>query len=113
MTAMLAYDRRVDDLRALARAALLAFADLGVFLPSNRDRLICKMRFLGPLRPEELLDFVNRCIDAGLITTAGGGRVCLDRNEANRLAHSMDGHTPVPDDQARAWALRLGSPTAA
>ena len=103
----------VDELRALARAVLLAFADLGVFLPSNRDRLILKMRFLDPLDPDELAEFLNLCIDAGLITHADAGRVRLDRSEARRLASSMDGHTPVPDDQAYAWAQRLSGPSPA
>ena len=103
----------MDELRDLARAVLLAFADLGVYLPSNRERLIRKMRFLDPLDSEELAEFLNLCIDAGLITQADAGRVRLDRSEARRLAHSMDGHTPVPDDQAHAWALRLSGPTPA
>ena len=102
--------RVVDDLRALARTVLLAFADLGVYLPSNRERLIRKMRFLDPLDPEELVVFLDLCIDAGLITHADAGRVRLDRSEAKRLAGSMDGHTPVPDDQAHAWAQRLSGP---
>ncbi|MEO8899351.1 MAG: hypothetical protein ABI352_11725 [Candidatus Dormibacter sp.] len=103
----------MDELRDLARAVLLAFADLGVFLPSNRERLIRKMRFLDPLDPDELVEFLNLCIDSGLITQADAGRVRLDRSEASRLASSMDGHTPVPDDQASAWALRLGGPSLA
>lgn len=103
----------VDELRNLARTVLLAFADLGVYLPSNRERLIRKMRFLDPLDPEELVDFLNLCIDTGLITHADAGRVRLDRSEAARLAHSMDGHSPVPDDQARAWAVLLSAPSPA
>jgi hypothetical protein len=103
----------VEELRDLARTVLLAFADLGVFLPSNRERLIRKMRFLDPLDADELVEFLNLCIDAGLITQADAGRVRLDRSEASRLASSMDGHTPVPDDQASAWALRLGGPSLA
>jgi hypothetical protein len=108
-----AYHRVVDELRDLARAVLLAFADLGVYLPSNRERLIRKMRFLDPLEPGELVQFLDLCIEAGLITQAETGRVRLDRGEAQRLAISMDGHTPVPDDQARAWALRLSGPSPA
>ncbi|HEX4578976.1 MAG TPA: hypothetical protein VH498_03145 [Candidatus Dormibacteraeota bacterium] len=103
----------MDELRDLARAVLLAFADLGVFLPSNRERLIRKMRFLDPLNADELAEFLNLCLDAGLITHADAGRVRLDRSEARRLASSMDGHTPVPDDQASAWAVRLGGPSLA
>ena len=103
----------MDELRNLARAVLLAFADLGVYLPSNRERLIRKMRFLDPLDPDELIDFLDMCIAAGLVTEADAERVSLDRSEALRLAHSMDGHTPVPDDQASAWARVLGGPSPA
>ncbi len=103
----------VDDLRDLARAVLLAFADLGVYLPSNRERLIRKMRFLDPLDPEQLAPFLNLCIDAGLIDNAEAGRLRLDPAEARRLAISMDGHSPVPDDQAHAWAHRLSGPSPA
>ena len=103
----------MDELRDLARAVLLAFADLGVYLPSNRERLIRKMRFLDPLDPNQLIPFLNMCIDAGLIDQAEAGRLRLERAEARRLASSMDGHSPVPDDQARAWAMRLGGLSAA
>ena len=92
---------------------LLAFADLGVYLPSNRERLIRKIRFLDPLDPDELAPFLTLCIDAGLIDDGDKGRLRLDRAEAQRLAVSMDGHSPVPDDQARAWARRLSGPTPA
>ena len=108
-----AYHRVVDELRDLARAVLLAFADLGVYLPSNRERLIRKMRFLDPLDPDELVEFLDLCIAAGLVTHAEAGRVRLDRSEASRLAKSLDGHTPVPDDQAYAWARRLSGPSPA
>lgn len=91
---------------------LLAFADLGVYLPSNRERLIRKMRFLDPLDPDQLAPFLNMCIEAGLIDREAG-RLRLDRAEAQRLAVSMDGHSPVPDDQAHAWAMRLGGPSPA
>lgn len=103
----------MDDLRDLARTVLLAFADLGVYLPSNRERLLRKMRFLDPLDPDELIEFLNLCIEAGLIDDAEAGRLRLDPNEARLLAVSMDGHTPVPDDQAYAWAMRLGGPSPA
>ncbi len=103
----------VDDLRDLARTVLLAFADLGVYLPSNRERLIRKMRFLDPLDPDELVEFLELCIEAGLIDHSEAGRLRLDPQEARRLAVSMDGHTPVPDAQAHAWALRLSGPSAA
>jgi hypothetical protein len=105
--------RPVDDLRDLARAVLLAFADLGVFLPSNRERLIRKMRFLDPLDPDQLVEFLDLCIEAGLIDDAEAGRLRLDPAEARRLAVSMDGHSPVPDDQATAWAMRLNGPAPA
>ena len=103
----------VDELRDLARAVLLAFADLGVYLPSNRERLIRKMRFLDPLDPDQLVEFLNVCIEAGLIDDAEAGRLRLDAAEARRLAVSMDGHSPVPDDQAHAWAMRLSGPSPA
>jgi hypothetical protein len=103
----------VDELRDLARAVLLAFADLGVYLPSNRERLIRKIRFLDPLDPDQLAPFLNLCIEAGLIDDGDKGRLRLDRAEAQRLAVSMDGHSPVPDDQAHAWAMRLGGPSPA
>jgi hypothetical protein len=103
----------VDDLRDLARAVLLAFADLGVFLPSNRERLMRKMRFLDPLDPDQLAPFLNLCIEAGLIDQPEAGRLRLERAEAMRLAVSMDGHSPVPDDQAHAWAMLLSGPSPA
>ncbi|MGH7722544.1 MAG: hypothetical protein ACRENL_06885 [Candidatus Dormibacteria bacterium] len=103
----------MDELRDLARAVLLAFADLGVYLPSNRDRLIRKIRFLDPLDPGQLGEFLSVCIEAGLIDDAETGRLRLDRAEARRLAVSMDGHSPVPDDQAHAWATRLSGPSPA
>lgn len=103
----------VDELRDLARAVLLAFADLGVFLPSNRERLIRKMRFLDPLDPDQLVEFLDVCIEAGLIDDAEAGRLRLDGAEARRLAISMDGHSPVPDDQAHAWAALLSGPSPA
>ena len=103
----------MDDLRQLARTVLLAFADLGVYLPSNRDRLVRKMLFLDSLNPTRLVDFLDLCIDAGLIDGADAGRLRLDEDEARRLDHSMDGHTPVPDAQAREWAVRLSAPSAA
>ncbi len=103
----------MDELRALARVVLLAFADLGVYLPSNRERLVRKVRGLGTLDPDQLGEFLNLCISEGLIDEAHAGRLRLDPDEARRLAVSMDGHTPVPDDQARAWAMRLSGPSAA
>jgi hypothetical protein len=103
----------VDELRDLARAVLLAFADLGVFLPSNRERLIRKMRFLDSLDPDQLVEFLDVCIGAGLIEDGEVGRLRLDGVEARRLAISMDGHSPVPDDQAHAWAMRLSPPSLA
>ncbi len=103
----------MDELLKLARTVLLAFADLGVYLPSNRERLMRKMRFIDSLDPAQLAGFLDLCIDAGLINGSSAGRLTLDQHEARRLAHSMDGHTPVPMDQAEAWALRLGGPSIA
>jgi hypothetical protein len=103
----------VDELFKLARTVLLAFADLGVYLPSNRDRLIRKMRFIDSLDPAQLAGFLDMCIEAGLINGCAADRLTLDQQEARQLARSMDGHTPVPMDQAQAWALRLGGPSIA
>lgn len=98
----------MDNLGDLARAVLLAFADLGVYLPSNRERLIRKIRALDPLDPSQLTTFLDLCIEAELLTPEAAGRLRLSPIEAKRLATSLDGHTPVPEDQAHAWASRLG-----
>ncbi|HZB97891.1 MAG TPA: hypothetical protein VE219_04760 [Candidatus Sulfotelmatobacter sp.] len=101
----------MDNLSALARAVLLAFADLGIYLSSNREWLIRKIRMLDPLDPEQLTEFLDLCIEAELITPEAAGRLRLSPIEAKRLALSLDGHSPVPDDQATAWASRLrGAP---
>jgi hypothetical protein len=99
----------VDDLRDLARAVLLAFADLGVYLPSNPERLMRKIRALDPLDPSQLSEFIELCIEADFITPETAGPLRLSPIEAKRLAQSLDGHTPVPDDQAQSWAIRLGA----
>jgi len=96
---------------ALARAVLLAFADLGIYLPSHRERLIAKIRGLDPLDPAELEEFLDLCIAADLVAPAEAGRLRLHPDEAKRLAHSLDGHTPVPDEQAVAWERALQSPS--
>lgn len=103
----------MDELRDLARTVLLAFADLGVYLPSNRERLVRKMRFLDQLDPHQLTEFLDLCILAGLIDHSEAGRLRLHPHEARRLAISMDGHSPVPEDQAAAWAMRLNGPAPA
>ena len=97
-----------DDFRNFARAALLAFADLGIYLPSHRERLISKIRGLDPLDPAELEEMLDLCIEAELMTSADAGRLRLAPTEAKRLAASLDGHSPVPDDQATDWAHLLG-----
>ena len=97
-----------EELSSLARAVLLAFADLGVYLPSNRERLIDKIRCLDPLDPTQLGEFLDLCIEAELVTPLGAGRLRLSPVEAKRLARSLDGHTPVPDAQASDWAQQLG-----
>ncbi len=99
-----------QDLRKLARSVLLAFADLGIYLPSERERLIRKSRRLNRGDAAEVADFVEMCIDADLISPDEADRLHLNPEEARRLAHSLDGHTPVPDEQADAWAQVLGSP---
>lgn len=101
-----------EELSSLARAVLLAFADLGVYLPSNRERLIDKIRSLDPLEPTQLGEFLDLCIEAELVTPLGAGRLRLSPVEAKRLAQSLDGHTPVPDAQASDWAQTLGGAVA-
>jgi hypothetical protein len=103
----------MTDLSDLARAVLLAFADLGIYLPSNRDRIIRKIRGLDPLDPDDLEQFLDLCIEAELIAPEDAGRLRLAPMEAKKLAASLDGHTPVPDDQANAWAQLLGGAAAA
>lgn len=96
------------DIRNMARAVLLAFADLGIYLPANRERIIRKIRGLDPMDPADLGEFLDLCIDAELIAPGDAGRLRLNPAEAKRLALSLDGHTPVPDDQAEDWADQLG-----
>lgn len=103
----------MNDLRNLARSVLLAFADLGVYLPSHRDPLLRKMRSLEPFAAEQRAGFLGLCVAAGLLDEAEAGRLQLHPHEARLLAASMDGHTPVPDDQASAWAARLEGPSPA
>ena len=98
-----------DDVRGFARAVLLAFADLGIYLPSRRDRLVGKILGLDLLDPTDLDQFIDLCIEADLLTPADAGRLRLSPIEAKRLAHSLDGHTPVPEDQATDWADLLGA----
>jgi len=92
----------------MARAVLLAFADLGIYLPSTRERLIRKARWLEPMDEAELDQFIDLCIETELLAPEEVGRLRLSPVEARRLAHSLDGHTPVPDDQAQAWASEVG-----
>lgn len=92
----------------MARAVLLAFADLGIYLPSSRERLIRKARWLEPMDFVELDQFIDLCIETELLAPEEVGRLRLSAEEARRLAHSLDGHTPVPDDQAQAWAQEVG-----
>lgn len=95
------------DRRSLARSVLLAFADLGIYLPSDRATIIRYSRRLDVGDPNEVAEFLGLCLDAGLITAADADRLCLTPDEARRLARSLDGHTPVPDEQAGAWATHL------
>lgn len=103
----------MNDLSDLARAVLLAFADLGIYLPNSRERIIRKIRGLDPLDPADLEEFLDLCIEAELVAPEDRGRLRLSPVEAKRLAASLDGHTPVPDDQAQAWAQQLAGPAAA
>lgn len=103
----------MNDLSDLARAVLLAFADLGIYLPNSRERIIRKIRGLDPLDPRDLEQFLDLCIEAQLIAPEDRGRLRLSPVEAKRLAASLDGHTPVPDDQAREWAQLLAGPAPA
>ncbi|TMC49929.1 MAG: hypothetical protein E6J14_06950 [Chloroflexi bacterium] len=98
----------ISDLSDVARAVLLAFADLGIYLPSPRERLMLKIQALDPLDAAELAEFIDLCIEAELLTDADAGRLRLSPLEAKRLAASLDGHTPVPEDQADDWAKLLG-----
>lgn len=102
----------MNDLSDLARAVLLAFADLGIYLPNSRERIIRKIRGLDPLDPRDLEQFLDLCIQAQLIAPEDRGRLRLSPVEAKRLAASLDGHTPVPDDQAREWAQLLAGAAA-
>ncbi len=102
----------MNDLSDLARAVLLAFADLGIYLPNSRERIIRKIRGLDPLDPRDLEEFLGLCIEAELIAPEDRGRLRLAPVEAKRLAASLDGHTPVPDDQAAAWAQLLAGAAA-
>lgn len=97
------------DLQTLARSVLLAFADLGIYLPSERERLIRKSRRLAADDAAELAEFIEMCVDADLVAPDEADRLRLNPDEARRLAHSLDGHSPVPDEQATAWAQTIGS----
>jgi len=99
----------ITDLRKLARSVLLAFADLGIYLPSDRETIISKATGLDPHDANEVAEFLGLCIDAGLITPSAADALRLCPDEAKRLAHSLDGHTPVPDEQAIAWAKVVGT----
>ncbi|HVS43963.1 MAG TPA: hypothetical protein VMU20_17075 [Candidatus Dormibacteraeota bacterium] len=92
----------------MARAVLLAFADLGIYLPSSRERLIRKARWLEPMDTPEIDQFIDLCIEAELLAPEEAGQLQLSAEQARRLARSLDGHTPVPDDQAQAWAAEVG-----
>jgi predicted dehydrogenase len=95
------------SLSSFARAVLLAFADLGIYLPSHRERLLSKIRRLDPLEPEQFDEFIALCIDARLVAPEAAGRLRLSPSEAGRLAQSLEGGTPVPDVQARDWVSAL------
>ena len=97
------------DLRSLARAVLLAFADLGIYLSSDRDTIVETSRRMNTGDANEVSEFLGLCIDAGLVGPGEADRLRLNPEEARRLAHSLDGHTPVPDEQAGAWARALRS----
>ena len=103
----------MNEFSDLARAVLLAFADLGIYLPNSRERIVRKIRGLDPLDPGHLEQFLDLCIEAQLIAPEDRGRLRLSPTEAKKLAASLDGHTPVPDDQAQAWAQLLGGAAAA
>ena len=92
----------------MARAVLLAFADLGIYLPSSRERLVRKARWLEPMDTPEIDQFIDLCIEAELLAPEEAGQLQLSAEQARRLARSLDGHTPVPDDQAQAWAAEVG-----
>ena len=75
----------MNDLSDLARVVLLAFADLGVYLPNSRERIIRKIRGLDPLDPADLEQFLDLCIEADLITPEDRGRLRLSPMEAKEF----------------------------
>lgn len=97
------------DLLGLARAVLLAFADLGIYLPSNRQRIVDRVRGAGADDTGQLEGFIDRCIEAALIAPAQPGWLRLAPAEARVLEESLDGPTPVPESQAISWIERLQS----
>jgi hypothetical protein len=101
------------DIFSLARAVLLAFADLGVYLPSNRKRVIDKVRSADRLDTQQLEGFIELCIEAQLIAPGDAGCLRLSPAEAKVLEISLDGSTPVPERQAIHWTERLGADAAA
>ena len=58
----------------MARAVLLAFADLGIYLPSSREHLVRKARWLAPLDTAELDQFIDVCIEAALLALEEAGK---------------------------------------
>ena len=94
-------------LNSFARAVLLAFADLGIYLPSQRERLVAKINSLNPLDPGHLENYISLCVEARLLTHEEAGKLRLSPSEAARLAQSLEGATPVPDVQADAWVRVL------
>ena len=100
-----------DGARAMASAILLAFADLGVHLPSRRERLIARMRAAHDLGSASLAHFLELCLDAHLLIPRPAGCLQLSGAEAMALEKSLDGPSPVPEVQASRWVDRLRSAT--
>lgn len=91
----------------MARAVLLAFADLGVHLPCRCERVLGKMRGAHDLGRARVAEFLDLCLDAHLLVSGSPGCLQLSREEAMALQESLDGHSPVPEMQASRWVDQL------
>ena len=91
----------------MACAVLLAFADLGIHLPSRRERVLGRVRSAAHLGCEPVAEFLDLCLDAHLLVSQSPGCLQLSGEEARALEDSLDGPSPVPDVQASQWVERL------
>lgn len=92
----------------MACAVLLAFADLGIHLPSRRERVVARMRKAGDVGRAPVAHFLDLCVEAHLLVAPSPGCLQLSADEAMKLEESLDGPTPVPETQASRWVDRLG-----